>query len=216
MLKLASNKLNSTILDSFISAKHLGQSDKFNANIIKRKNLKNDLELETKQIIADNLQNNSSEENDDEESESHQRINIFEVTNYQNKKIKLQSDLPQKQISIVDADLEKTQKIISDEIKPDFGLNPFKDKVKIIERDEDIELQEKLEQLKEDNNIEIRDEELDPFIGEMNSKYNYSIERIEKIEEERKKLPIFMRESDIIEAINNNLITIICGETGSG
>ena len=212
MLKLASNKLNSTILDSFISAKHLGQSDKFNENIMKRKNLRNDLELEAKQEIADN----SSEENEDEELESHQKINIFEVTNYQNKKIKLQSDQPQKQISTVDADLEKTQKIISDEIKPDFGLNPFKDKIRIIERDEDIELQEKLEQLKEDNNIEIRDEELDLFIGEMNSKYNYSIERIEKIEEERKKLPIFMRESDIIEAINNNLITIICGETGSG
>ena len=29
-------------------------------------------------------------------------------------------------------------------------------------------------------------------------------------------LPIYEKESEVVESINNNLVTIICGETGSG
>jgi len=40
--------------------------------------------------------------------------------------------------------------------------------------------------------------------------------RQEAIKMQRANLPIYFRETDILEAINSNLITIICGETGSG
>lgn len=42
------------------------------------------------------------------------------------------------------------------------------------------------------------------------------VERPENIQEQRLKLPIVMEEQKIMETINENLITILCGETGSG
>lgn len=40
--------------------------------------------------------------------------------------------------------------------------------------------------------------------------------RKEKINESRKQLPVIRQEHDIMYAIDNSLVTIICGETGSG
>ena len=42
------------------------------------------------------------------------------------------------------------------------------------------------------------------------------VNRIEEIQECRTKLPVINSEQDIVDMINNNLITIISGETGSG
>ena len=42
------------------------------------------------------------------------------------------------------------------------------------------------------------------------------IERTPQIIEQRSKLPIISQEHDIMYSINNSLVTIICGETGSG
>ena len=42
------------------------------------------------------------------------------------------------------------------------------------------------------------------------------IERTPEIIEQRSKLPIISQEHDIMYSINNSLVTIICGETGSG
>jgi ATP-dependent RNA helicase DHX37/DHR1 len=42
------------------------------------------------------------------------------------------------------------------------------------------------------------------------------LERSEEIEQSRSKLPIYFKESEIIEHVNYNLITLICGATGSG
>lgn len=41
-------------------------------------------------------------------------------------------------------------------------------------------------------------------------------QRTKETEEERSKLPIIMEEQNIMEAITNNDVVIICGETGSG
>ncbi len=40
--------------------------------------------------------------------------------------------------------------------------------------------------------------------------------RLEEISESRKNLPIYLKESDLIEAINCNLVVLVSGETGSG
>ena len=42
------------------------------------------------------------------------------------------------------------------------------------------------------------------------------INRTPQIIEQREKLPIISQEHDIMYSINNSLVTIICGETGSG
>lgn len=42
------------------------------------------------------------------------------------------------------------------------------------------------------------------------------INRTEEMEEMRKELPVFMHEREILESVENNLVTIVCGETGSG
>ncbi len=43
-----------------------------------------------------------------------------------------------------------------------------------------------------------------------------SIKRKEEIEKKRMELPILSHEHEILELIENNLVSIICGETGSG
>uniref|UniRef100_A0A1I7UR85 RNA helicase n=1 Tax=Caenorhabditis tropicalis TaxID=1561998 RepID=A0A1I7UR85_9PELO len=42
------------------------------------------------------------------------------------------------------------------------------------------------------------------------------VERSEEIQKSRAELPIFAEEMRIVEAINENLVTVVCGETGSG
>ncbi|KAF1760972.1 hypothetical protein GCK72_009225 [Caenorhabditis remanei] len=42
------------------------------------------------------------------------------------------------------------------------------------------------------------------------------VERSEDIQKSRAELPIFAEEMRIVEAINENLVTVVCGETGSG
>ena len=43
-----------------------------------------------------------------------------------------------------------------------------------------------------------------------------SVFRRPEIQEKREKLPIFMLEQEIMDTINSNPVTVICGETGSG
>ena len=42
------------------------------------------------------------------------------------------------------------------------------------------------------------------------------LSRFEQIQEERKKLPIYQRKNEIIEAVKNHQILIVVAETGSG
>lgn len=42
------------------------------------------------------------------------------------------------------------------------------------------------------------------------------VSRPKEVEETRRDLPIVMMEQEIMEAINEHLVVIICGETGCG
>lgn len=42
------------------------------------------------------------------------------------------------------------------------------------------------------------------------------VSRTEEIENARRDLPVFMHEREILESVENNLVTVVCGETGSG
>jgi len=48
------------------------------------------------------------------------------------------------------------------------------------------------------------------------SKFFVQLERKPEVEEQRSQLPIIMEEQPIMEAVTNNDVVIICGETGSG
>uniref|UniRef100_A0A0K0DVI4 RNA helicase n=1 Tax=Strongyloides stercoralis TaxID=6248 RepID=A0A0K0DVI4_STRER len=54
-------------------------------------------------------------------------------------------------------------------------------------------------------------EDLSPIVGK-----KIIVNRLDSIQEQRSSLPIFAEEQEIVESINNNKVTIICGETGSG
>uniref|UniRef100_A0AC35UEY3 ATP-dependent RNA helicase kurz n=1 Tax=Rhabditophanes sp. KR3021 TaxID=114890 RepID=A0AC35UEY3_9BILA len=54
-------------------------------------------------------------------------------------------------------------------------------------------------------------EDLSPIKGA-----NVVVQRTEAIQNQRSNLPIFAEEQEIVEAINQNKVTILCGETGSG
>lgn len=50
----------------------------------------------------------------------------------------------------------------------------------------------------------------------MYKKVDVEINRTEEIQAVRAKLPVYFKEQECVEIINNNLITILCGATGSG
>lgn len=60
------------------------------------------------------------------------------------------------------------------------------------------------------------DNECKFFSSEINQSNRNYVERSKEQQEQRRKLPIYLKESEIIDSINNNFVTIICGETGSG
>ena len=62
---------------------------------------------------------------------------------------------------------------------------------------------------------EVRDAEL-MLLNERSQKKPVFLERSESIQKSREKLPIFFREGEITEHIDENLVTLICGATGSG
>ena len=72
--------------------------------------------------------------------------------------------------------------------------------------------QRELEELSETNQYLLTGNNI--FIPSQNS--SIIIERTPQIIEQREKLPIISQEHDIMYSINNSLVTIICGETGSG
>ncbi|CEF67100.1 Probable ATP-dependent RNA helicase kurz [Strongyloides ratti] len=54
-------------------------------------------------------------------------------------------------------------------------------------------------------------EDLSPIVGP-----KIAVNRLDSIQAQRSSLPIFAEEQEIVESINDNMVTIICGETGSG
>lgn len=61
--------------------------------------------------------------------------------------------------------------------------------------------------------IRLSEKPINPFTKEMNY---VSINRSPEMEKSRSALPIVSEEHSIMDAVNNNPVVIICGETGSG
>ena len=82
-------------------------------------------------------------------------------------------------------------------------------------KEDDINMNFDEEEFK-DNELFIQSSQLLPFIQQMNQNYRQDINRTQQSLEQRQELPIYKKESEIVDCITNNLITLICGETGSG
>lgn len=68
----------------------------------------------------------------------------------------------------------------------------------------------------ETKSVEIVDPIPIPIVIEKKPAVFVQVQRDPKIEEERSKLPVYLEEQEIMEKINENLVTVLCGETGSG
>ena len=87
--------------------------------------------------------------------------------------------------------------------------------------DEGEEQEGSEEEIEEENgedaeNSENESAEEEPVRKELNWKKVVELNRTKELQEFRETLPIYMEEQSIVEAITENNVTIVCGETGSG
>lgn len=220
---LKENQVSTTVLSQLEASRDLGQ---------KRKHKESWSEEQIKKMEEE--ENNKNKEDSDEvmeekeegdeieeeskaniEEEENKPVNIFAMKSYENtKKVKIEDMQKKPKKTDEEEDMEHIEKIIKEELQANVTVNPFKDFKRKPKDDDDDKPDE--EEKRIENFVEIFDPELRKLVEGTSAKYNQLIERSEEITKTREKLPVFMRESDIIEAVNNNLITIISGETGSG
>lgn len=67
-----------------------------------------------------------------------------------------------------------------------------------------------------DRIIERGNQKLEHRKSDVNAPIVVQVSRPPEIEEKRRDLPIIMMEQEIMEAINENSVVILCGETGCG
>jgi len=215
---LKENQSSQSILQNLETAKELGQKRKLkDLKGGERKGSKAEEEEENylDEMISDEESDEEEIEEEEKKEEEEKPVNIFQMKVYENtKKVKTEekSTKPNKK-TLDQMEQEANEKILREEREANLTVNPFKDYKKIVEVVDDGKDEENKGG---ENFIDIFDEELRQFNEAISSKYNQVIERSEEHQKSREKLPIFLREADIMEAINNNLITIISGETGSG
>jgi len=163
------------------------------------------------EVLNDNEKKEDNiEEEKEDKVEEEKPVNIFQMKFYENKKVKTEEKKEEKKKTEEDIEWELREQVIQEEMTLNLSINPFKPLKPYIEEDPDEEDKEV------EGSIETQDQDLKVFVQEMSAKHNQPIDRTEEETKQREKLPIFLREHDIIEAVNQNLITIISGETGSG
>ena len=118
-------------------------------------------------------------------------------------------------------DLENmTKHLIPDYNFDTFGTKFFKISKKNSEENARFDIKTNNYTFEEDSDNETKettnDEQCQRFSLEITHETRNLLIRTKDQEENRRKLPIYLKETEIIDSINNNFITIICGETGSG
>lgn len=145
--------------------------------------------------------------------------NIFETNIYINQELQSQyqkNDNKATKLNTLDELELMTKKAIPNYNFDTFGSKDFKKSMKSIEESSNIQKNKDNMSDSEENEPLFVDEDCKLFSSEITQLYRNQITRDKKQEENRRKLPIYLKETEIIDSINNNFITIICGETGSG
>lgn len=141
------------------------------------------------------------------------KINIFEIPFYINTEtlIKMETKSEKKNNLHTTIELENlTKKLI-----PDYNFDTF-DTKGFKKINEDLEKNDNEEDRDSHENETINDERCKKFSLEITHNSRNIIMRTKEQEENRRNLPIYLKETEIMDSINNNFVTIICGETGSG
>jgi len=217
---LKENQTPQTILQSLETTRELGQKRKLkDLKSGERKGSKDEEENYLDEVISDESESESESEeenemNEEKKEEEDKPVNIFQMKVYENTKKVKTEELSTKRKTLDEIEEETNRKIFKEEREANLTVNPFKDYKKKI--NEEVDDGKDGDPKGPENFHDIFDEELRQFNQGISSKFNQEINRSEENRKTREKLPIFLREADIMEAINNNLITIISGETGSG
>ena len=148
---------------------------------------------------------NNKEQNKDNNNNNEKNINKNEM-NDNNEEMSMSSS------SSDEEEITNTKENNNTANKPQSLINGMTPQEFLNKLLEEKRHQRELEELSEINQYLLGNNNL--YIPSKNS--SIVIERTPQIIEQRSKLPIISQEHDIMYSINNSLVTIICGETGSG
>ena len=148
---------------------------------------------------------NNKEQNKDNNNNNEKNINKNEM-NDNNEEMSMSSS------SSDEEEITNTKENNTTANKPQSLINGMTPQEFLNKLLEEKRHQRELEELSEINQYLLGNNNL--YIPSKNS--SIVIERTPQIIEQRSKLPIISQEHDIMYSINNSLVTIICGETGSG
>ena len=148
---------------------------------------------------------NNKEQNKDNNNNNEKNINKNEM-NDNNEEMSMSSS------SSDEEEITNTKENNTTANKPKSLINGMTPQEFLNKLLEEKRHQRELEELSEINQYLLGNNNL--YIPSKNSLM--VIERTPQIIEQRSKLPIISQEHDIMYSINNSLVTIICGETGSG
>ena len=148
---------------------------------------------------------NNKEKNKDNNNNNEKNINKNEM-NDNNEEMSMSSS------SSDEEEITNTKENNTTANKPQSLINGMTPQEFLNKLLEEKRHQRELEELSEINQYLLGNNNL--YIPSKNS--SIVIERTPQIIEQRSKLPIISQEHDIMYSINNSLVTIICGETGSG
>ncbi len=148
---------------------------------------------------------NNKEQNKDNNNNNEKNINKNEI-NDNNEEMSMSSS------SSDEEEITNTKENNTTANKPKSLINGMTPQEFLNKLLEEKRHQRELEELSEINQYLLGNNNL--YIPSKNS--SIVIERTPQIIEQRSKLPIISQEHDIMYSINNSLVTIICGETGSG
>uniref|UniRef100_A0A8R1I7G6 RNA helicase n=1 Tax=Caenorhabditis japonica TaxID=281687 RepID=A0A8R1I7G6_CAEJA len=99
---------------------------------------------------------------------------------------------------------------------PEVKIEPVDAPEDVVEDPEDAVLSEHVLIKREDDDESDHEDILALPTTTVVERKKVLVERSEEIQKSRAELPIFAEEMRIVEAINENLVTVVCGETGSG
>ena len=148
---------------------------------------------------------NNKEQNKDNNNNNEKNINKNEM-NDNNEEMSMSSS------SSDEEEITNTKENNTTANKPQSLINGMTPQEFLNKLLEEKRHQREMEELSEINQYLLGNNNL--YIPSKNS--SIVIERTPQIIEQRSKLPIISQEHDIMYSINNSLVTIICGETGSG
>uniref|UniRef100_A0A0K0EYV8 RNA helicase n=1 Tax=Strongyloides venezuelensis TaxID=75913 RepID=A0A0K0EYV8_STRVS len=121
-------------------------------------------------------------------------------------------DDDKQQKNFFETDSSSDDEDVEEEMKKFFDKINQKKENQVIKEEVDVKTVKSKDPEESEQKPKVNEkEDLSPIVGA-----KIIVNREESINAQRSNLPIFAEEQEIVESINDNKVTIICGETGSG